>query len=190
MARILLVAVLIIALFPYSLDRVVEKGYDFPIYYRAGQGQIGTDYNTGAYVYSHRTAAVFWPLAQLPFSVAFAVFYLATGLAILTLFAALARAVPRYPVLATCAAILAGGAGFVILRCGNIAGLLALACTTPLGSVVAGCFKPHLFAFSVVHAAGLCTRYSGGQTGKVPVGQGQRHLLRDILGCDLALRQV
>ena len=59
-----------IAIFPYALNRTQEKNYDFPIYYKAGQGHLETDFQKGAFVYNHKIALIFTPLAKLPYPVA------------------------------------------------------------------------------------------------------------------------
>ena len=159
------------ALFPYSLNRIQAKGYDFPIYYKAGQGDISTDYAKGAYVYNGKTAAIFWPLARLPMWLAFGIFYAATVVALVWLLFGLCRVGGQWPHLAALAGLLLGGASLIILRCGNINGLLAVLCISPLGSVLAGCVKPYLWAFTAVHAAIFCHRHSQGAPGQVPTGQ-------------------
>jgi hypothetical protein len=161
------------AMFPYSLNRVQCLGYDFPIYWHAGKGDISHDYQRGAFVYNDKVAVAFRPLARLPLPVAFGVFYAATvaGYCALVRRACHGSGVRR--ALLVAGVIVSGLAMLVVLRCGNVAGLLAFACATPLGSVLAGCCKPCLFAFTVVHAACFCARHSARASGKVPAREGQ-----------------
>jgi len=114
------------ALFPYCLNRTEALGYDFPIYYSAGAGSISSDYAQGAFVYSHRIVPVFRPLAKLPYWAAFGIFYAATAAAIYSLLRRISRHFDSYPVLVSALWIVVGGAGFIILRCGNVTGILAL----------------------------------------------------------------
>jgi hypothetical protein len=170
-AVVLLVAAL---LFPYCLERTQEKGYDFPIYYRAGQGDISPDFNRGAYVYSHKTAPIFGPLSRLPYPLAFGVFYVATWASLIALYRRLGSRLRAFPVLGASCAIIGGGAAFIILRCGNVTGMLAILVTTPVGAVLAMCVKPYLGAFVLLHAAIICARSTAP---KIPSSQGESDLL-------------
>lgn len=171
--RVAIITAVAVAIFIYSLERTRDKGYDFPIYYKAGQGEISSDYTAGAWVYSHKIAPACRPLAALPYPLALGVFHAATWLALVGLYRRLARGFRAFPVLVVVAGILGGGAAFVILRCGNITGILALMVTHPVGALLAGCVKPYLFAFVVLHAAVICARHSPSPAHEVSSGQGQ-----------------
>jgi len=176
MRQFCLVLLVGLALFPYSLERTQRLGYDFPIYYSAGSGDISSSYVSGAFVYSHRIAPIFSPLSRLPYPTAFGVFYFSTLLSFAWMLAHFDRRSDVYPRVALVAKILAGGSLFVILRCGNIGGILAFLCISPVGAVLAGCVKPYLFSFVVLHAAGFCYKYSKGRALEVFGCQGQRDL--------------
>lgn len=172
MRRSIVFALVVIALFPYSLERTVRLGYDYPIYYNAGRGDLSHDFTVGAWVYSDRLAVDFEPLAKLKYPHSFGLFYFATAVAVFLLVRRLFPSRNEHPVLSVVGAILLGGAAFIILRCGNVTGILALLVTNPLGSVLAMCVKPYLAVFVVVHAAGFCHARRKIASAQVLGGQG------------------
>ena len=136
------IIVLSFAWFPHSLARVKELGYDFTIYWLAGQGIFRADW-----VYSNHLAVVFAPLGALPHDVGFAVLYAGCVLAWL----ALGHLSPTLAVLATYPFLLS-------LELGQIAPILAWLCLSPLGSLVAAWFKPYLVVFVILHAVAFTVR--------------------------------
>jgi hypothetical protein len=135
LARALIILVSF-AWFPHSLERVHRLGYDFTIYWMAGQGVLRADW-----VYSDHLAPVFLALGALPHDVGFAVLYSLSVLAWLSF----AGRVPGLALLAAYPMLLS-------LELGQITPVLAWLCLSPLGSIVAAWFKPYLAVFVVVHA--------------------------------------
>ena len=145
--------------YPHALQVSLEKGYDFPVYYAAAFG----DYYSGIgehprspWVYSERLMPLLKPLKGLGYEVGFAIMYVANALALLGLWGALGYARRRYPILGWSATVGAGIVWFVVLRLGNVLGVLAFACATPVGAVLAACVKPYLVSFVLLHAAAIC----------------------------------
>lgn len=69
------------------------------------------------------------------------------------------RLIANYPVTACAATALCGICLPSLCGCWNVAGVLALACTTPVGALLAMCIKPYLVVFVVLHASAICNRF-------------------------------
>lgn len=136
------IIVLSFAWLPHSLERVRALGYDFTIYWLAGQGVFRPDW-----VYSDNLAILLRPLGALPHDVGFAVLYSLSVLAWL----AFAGRVPLLAGLATYPMLLS-------LELGQVTPILAWLCLSPFGSVVAAWFKPYLVIFVVLHAVAWAVR--------------------------------
>jgi hypothetical protein len=148
-----LAAVIAIAAFPGALAITLSNGYDFPVYYAAGRGIIRSNY-----VYSERIAPIFKPLSALPYPVALAIFASATTAAYIGLASRTLRSTRKYPVLGVVCLGCIGLAALYSFRFQNIGPLLAFACLSPMGAVLAMCIKPHLCVFVVLHAAIACSQ--------------------------------
>jgi hypothetical protein len=132
--------------FPHCYDRNLLLGYDFPIYYLAGQGVF-----VPGWAYADPVAYLFWPLSLLPYPLAYAVWYgLLTGA-----WYSLAKRLPLW------LAVLSLYPGLLALETSNVTLLLAWACLTPLGAVLASLVKPYLAVFVALHAYGLWLRDRG-----------------------------
>lgn len=147
-----------IVLYRYSLRRTLGCGNDFPVYYAAGQGRMVWGNGEGYYVYSERLLPAFAWMRRLTYQQAFTVSYVASVVSFWLLMRRLFRCFSAYPVTVCVAAVVAGVAWIDVLRLQNIGGLLAFACLSPVGSLLAGCVKPYLLGFVVVHAAIACHR--------------------------------
>jgi hypothetical protein len=105
------------------------------------------------YVYSERVRWVFAPLAAPGGFWAWVAVVTASGMYVMR---RVVRAIPRYPVAGVAATVFTGIALISLFRCLNVAGLLAVLCLSPMGSVLAMCVKPYLCVFVVLHAAIIC----------------------------------
>jgi hypothetical protein len=156
------------AWFPHSLNRVMELGYDFPVYYRAAQGAVEP-----AWVYSDHLRVLFLPFTLLPLPVAFGAFY---GLSVLVWLDIWRRnwflaILGTYPML-------------LALELGQVAPILAWLCLSLPGSILAACFKPYLGVFVIIHAllrAARIHRTGGGALGETH-GKGQPAVPRGSVG--------
>lgn len=170
MKRTALVLLLLVPHFIYSAGVSRERGYDFPVYYAAAHGvlQDGTG-GTSPWVYSPKVAVLFRPLKEVPYVVAFGVVYGLNLLGLAGLVSMLGRVRSSSPVLGWCATVGAGVVYLVVLRLGNVSGVLALACTTWWGTLLAGCVKPYLLALLPLHAAAACHGFRSCRPSEVPL---------------------
>jgi len=130
--------------YPMSTHNAWRVGYDFNIYYQAAKGV--SDYG---WFYNDKILYLFKPFTLVTVEQAFLFWYALCVFAWVKLCERASAAGIPFIVAATLSA-------YPMARClevGNCTPLLALACTTPLGSILAGCVKPYCFAFVLVHAA-------------------------------------
>lgn len=128
--------------YPHSLFRTMSLGYDFPIYYT--KALYGED---RGWVYAEWIKWVFVPFTWVPYYQAHVIFYSLSLAAFLRITSKLAS--------------LRGGWILCVLSlypyvlsqelC-NVTIILAWACFSPVGALLAGAVKPFLFIFVLVHA--------------------------------------
>lgn len=140
-----LIVLVSIAWFPHSLQRNIELGYDWQIYYNFSK--YGTEWG---WLYADWVKYVFKPFTLLPMEWAFGAWYAVLVSCWLYLvyrvrrtfgqsgFAWVLFAFSFYPML-------------LVLELGQVTPLLAVLCLTPLGTVLAGIIKPYCFGFLLVH---------------------------------------
>ena len=155
----LVVIIIAISFFEYSVERTLNDGCDFPVYYHAGQGELLWGPKS-YWVYNDKIALIFRPLGGMSYEKAFGIMYAANIISLFWLWFLMRNLRRKYPVVGWTSTIILGLLFSIIVRLGNIDGVLALACTTALGSFLAGCVKPYLFGFFILHAAIYCYRKS------------------------------
>ena len=169
--------VYVMALYPAILERTEQAGFDAPIYYAVGRGF--TDYTVFngrgeeiGFIYSERTLPVWRLWAKLSYPTALAVLVLGSAFGIAATGGRVLAARGRYPRLVWFVALAVGIKASDTVQGGNISGLLAGLCLTPWGALLAGCIKPYLFVFVVLHAA-----LAQARTQRLPVSSRQPGLL-------------
>jgi hypothetical protein len=165
--------VAIAALYGYYAYR--NSAYDYNIYYWAARGELFVpdgecigpipinadgEKSEGFYVYSSKTTWLFKPLTWGNRAVSFAAYYAVLLAAYIGIINVCFRHFGRYPVACFAAAVATGAGLHSTLHYGNVAALLAFACLTPLGTLLAMCIKPYLGVFLLLHAAVYCARHN------------------------------
>lgn len=131
------ICVIGICWYPHSLARVSRLGYDLPIFWEAGRGNL-----VDGWLYRDWLAVIFTPLGWLPIWGGFLVVYLVSLYAWWKIGERVGWIwflVSIYPML-------------LCLELGSLTAILGWMCLTALGSLVAGLFKPYLLVFSCIHA--------------------------------------
>lgn len=180
----LIVILVSVVLYPYVLERTQRGEGDFPVYYRAAHGEYVWSQEDGYYVYSERAAWAFGPLGALPYWAALGAFCAATASAFVGLIRQLLGAYSRLPALVFIVTIGCGIVYPMLYRIQNITGLLALACVTPLGAILAMCVKPYLFPFVVLHAARACYAASSAASAGISELEDKLSVLGIAADCD------
>jgi hypothetical protein len=139
--KYLLIALVSLAWYPHSLERVHRLGYDFTIFFQ-GPSHPG-------WFYAPWISVAFEPLRIFPHDTAFAIHYAVSTLA----FCLLVRAADRTDHMLGLLALVLGAYPFLLSQeLGSLTPILAALCLTLPGSLLAGCVKPYLLGVALLHA--------------------------------------
>ncbi len=153
--------------FPHSLEKVTRLGYDWGIYYRAGQGNFG-----GGWYYNDMVGWLFRPFTWFTEGFSFVLWYIL----LVWSWVGLQRKLDTCGV-GVLGSILVAYSMLLCLEVGQIAPILAWACLTPLGAVCSMLVKPYMFMFVLIHAA-LYWYRAGGKKGLIKAES-------DVLTCSI-----
>lgn len=159
-----IIAVIILAAVSFrpAMERTLAEGHDFPIYYAVAHGEHLQGEGVSGWVYNDKTAVVFSPFKAVSYEVAYGIMYAISLASLFLVWRRMRHLRRRYPAVGWLATVAFGFMGAIVIRLGNIDLVLALAVTTPLGAVLAGCIKPYLLLFVLLHAAIHCHKRSVG----------------------------
>jgi len=141
-----ILAIGVMAMAPWAWRRTKRTGIDFPIYYLTGT--VGKP--MPGFVYSDLTIPAWRLLARLRYDDALALMTGLTMVAAVFLYAAICGMTRDGLGLVPIALALLWIVSYSV-RHGNITTICAALCLHPVGTLVAGCYKPHLLLFLVLH---------------------------------------